>query len=247
MSIIDDLGLAGNASTTSFTQWIPSLMSPAGAGGKPPNHNTEPAQTLKYLNGRRQTIIDTAKLRPLIRLADKNMEIVADIHGEIDCSVEELLDDTGKLTITLAYDNWLADLMIHQTQEIEDLHILVDANPTRPNWRSRWGGKIVEIHVKQDEKGIHTIQLTALSHREHAKRLLVAANPLFPPEIALPKMWMMPGPCRTAVATTMFVNLARLFMPIWSTIATRPAGSTRLGSVQRRTSCRRRGRFRWRL
>ena len=201
-----------------MTEWVANLIDPAGADGKVPNHVTAPAQMLKYLQGRRQTVIDIAKLRPLIRLADKNLNIHAEIEGEIDCSVEELLDDTGKCTITLSYSNWLADLLIHQTKEIEDLHILVDANPVRPNWRSRWGGKVVEIHVKQDEKGIHTIQLTALAHREHAKRLLIASNPIFPPEIAMPKMWMMPGLCRTAVTTTMFLNLARLFMPVWSTI-----------------------------
>lgn len=225
-SFFEQLAEAGNSTALSFTEWVTSHIPAAGLSGKPPNHRTEPAQTLKYLNGRRQTVIDVAKARPLIRLADKNMNIMCEIEGEIDCSVEELLDDTGKLTIAILYDNWIADLMIHQTQEIEDLHILVDANPFKPNWRTRWGGKVTEIHVKQDEKGIHTLQLTALSHREHAKKLLIASNPLFPPEIALPKMWIMPGPCRTAVATTMFVNLARLFMPVWSTIANifNPAG-----------------------
>jgi hypothetical protein len=103
---------------------------------------------------------------------------------------------------------------------------LVDPNPAKPNWRTRWGGKVTEIHLKQDQEGIHTIQLIALSHREHAKRLLVAANPIFPPEIQLPRMWVMPGPCRTALTTTMFVNLARLFMPVWSTVTNvfNPAG-----------------------
>lgn len=200
-----------------FSEWATSL-SPAGVDGRAPNPVLHPAQAYKYLDGRRQTIIESSKLRPLIRIADKNLEYMTELDGEIDCSYEELIDDTGKLTITILYDNWLADWMINQTREIEDLHILIDPNPAKPNWRTRWGGKVTEIHLKQDEEGIHTIQLIALSHREHAKRILVAANPIFPPEIQLPRMWVMPGPCRTAVTTTMFVNLARLFMPIWSTV-----------------------------
>ena len=190
----------------------------AGETGYAPNGRTSPTQALKYLHGRRETIVESAKLRPLIRVADKNLDVMCELEGEIDCSFEELAEDTGKLVINITYQNWLVDWMIHQTQEVEDLHIIVDPDPTKPNWRTRWGGKIVELHVKQDDKGIHSVQIVALSHREHAKRLLIAANPLFPPEVQLPRMWIAPGPCRTALSTTMWVNLARLFMPIWSTV-----------------------------
>lgn len=202
-----------------FTQWVTSVMPTTGQGGVP-NPRTSPVSMLKYLDGRRQTIIEGARLRPLIRIADKNLDGMFELEGEVDCSVEELLNDTGKVTIKILYDNWVADWMIHQTKLVEDLHILIDPDPTDPhNWRTRWGGKIVEIHVKQDQKGIHTIELTALSHREHAKRLLVAANPIFAPEIQLPRMWVLPGPCRTILSLTMFVNLARIFMPGLSTVA----------------------------
>ena len=73
---------------------------------------------------------------------------------------------------------------------------------------------------------MHSIELTALSFFEHSKRLLIAANPLFPPEIQLPKMWVLPGPCRTICMITGFINLGRLFMPGWSTIdnIANPAG-----------------------
>ena len=209
-----------------FSPWISAAIPAAGSDGRAPNLRKAPLQVYKYLDGRRQTIIESAKVRPLIRLADKNLDKMVDLEGEIDCSVEELADDTGKLTINILYQNWVSDWMLNQTREIEDLHILVDPNPAKPDWRTRWGGKITEIHVKRDDQGIHTIQLVALSHREHAKRLLVAANPFFAPEIQIPRMWVMPGPCRTALSTTMFVNLARIFMPVWSTItnAFNPAG-----------------------
>ena len=208
-----------------FPAWAPATQA-AGANGFAPNAQLAPAQAHKYLVGRRQTILDASRVRPLIRIADKNLEHMTELEGEIDCTVEELLDDTGKIRINLSYQNWLADWMLNQTREIEDLHILVDPNPAKPDWRTRWGGKVTEIHVKSDEEGIHTIELIALSHREHAKRLLVAANPIFPPEIQLPRMWVLPGPCRTAVTGTMFINLARLFMPVWSTVTNvfNPAG-----------------------
>ena len=198
--------------------WISKLIPKAGHEGVAPTVDKSPAQAYKYLDGRRQTIIETSRVRPLIRVGDRNLDVMCELEGEIDCSLEELADDTGKLTITILYQNWLADWMVHQTRDIEDLHIIVDPNPAKPDWRTRWGGKITEIHVKQDDKGIHTIQIVALSHREHAKKLLVAANPFFAPEIQLPRMWVMPGPARTGLHTTMFLNLGRQFMPVWSTI-----------------------------
>jgi hypothetical protein len=185
-----------------------------------------PCQTATYLSGVRHTTLAASHLKPMIRLADANLQIMQELDGAIDVSIEELMDDTGKVTVTIAYDNWLTDYMTNQTHLVADLHLLIDPIASKPNWRSRWGGKITEIHLKKDDKGIHTIELTALSFYEHSKRLLVAANPIFPPEVQLPRMWVLPGPIRTVLATTAFINLGRLFMPGWSTITNifNPAG-----------------------
>jgi len=144
------------------------------------------------------------------------MRVMCELHGEISASYEDLASDTGQVMIKILYDNWLADWMVHQTRNVEDLHILIDPNPYQQDWRTRWGGKIDEIHVKHDEDGVHTIELHALHFREHAKRLLVAANPIFPPEVQLPKMWILAGPCRSIVSLTMWINLARTFFPALS-------------------------------
>jgi hypothetical protein len=103
--------------------------------------------------------------------------------------------------------------MVNQTKLVEDLNLIIDPIPTKQNWRYRWGGKIVELHLKRDDKGIHSIEIVALHFREHAKRLLVAANPIFPPEIQIPKLWILLGPVRTMLAITAFINLARIFEP----------------------------------
>jgi len=208
-----------------FTQWVDGALPTPGAANVP-DMALEPCQTAAYLNGVRLTTIMSSKQKPLIRLADSNLDIMQTLEGEIDASVEELMDDTGKCTVKILYDNWLTDYMTNQTQLIQDLHLLIDPIPTQQDYRKRWGGKITEIHVKKDDKGIHEIELTALSFFEHAKRLLVAANPIFPPEVQLPRMWVLPGPCRSICALTAFINLGRLFMPGWSTITNifNPAG-----------------------
>ena len=200
-----------------FVPWVDTSLPIPGANGVP-DPAVAPAQTAMYLNGVRDTIIASQNLRPLIRITDGSIKSMWELDGEISASVEELIDDTGKLTVTVGYQNWMADLLINQTALVEDINILVDWNPLNPNWRTRWGGKVVEIHVKKDAKGIHTLELTALHFREHAKRLLVAANPIFPPELQLPRMWVLPGPARSICALTAFVNLARLFMPALSIV-----------------------------
>lgn len=195
------------------TKWLE--MPIPGANGSAPGMD-EPAQLYKYLEARRSVVIESAKQRPLIRIADKNMKAMVDLHGEISASYEELVADTGTCSITIRYDNWIADWLVHDTKGVEDLHILIDPNPLEPDWRTRWGGKIDEIHIKHDDNGIHTIELHALSFREHAKRLLFASNPIFAPEVQLPRMWILPGPTRTILSISMFINLARIFFPALS-------------------------------
>jgi hypothetical protein len=200
-----------------FTQWLDDFLPTPGATGVP-DLMTQPLQCMTYLNGVRDLMAQSGKQKPLIRLGDSNLEVMQELDGELSCSMEELIADTGKVVLTIHKDNWLVDYMTKQTMGVTDLHLIIDPIPTKQNWRYRWGGKITAIHVRKTEKGEAEIELTALSFYEHSKRLLVAANPLFPPEIQLPRMWVLPGPVRSIIAATMFVNLARIFMPGWSTI-----------------------------
>jgi hypothetical protein len=216
---LSDLGVlpTGSPETLQLSQWVNELLPTPGVSGQP-NLLTAPASTAVYLNGVRDAIIAAPTLKPLMRVADSNLESMWELDGEISASVEELMDETGKCTVTIAWQNWMQDLLVNNTQLIEDINLIIDWDRLNPNWRRRWGGKITEIHVKKDERGVHTIELTALHFREHAKRLLVAANPIFPPEVQLPRMWVLPGPCRTICALTAFINLARLFLPGLSTV-----------------------------
>jgi hypothetical protein len=208
-----------------LTQWLDGYLPTPGASGVP-DLLTSPLQCASYLTGLRDLAVQQGKQRPLIRLGDANLDILTELRGELSCSLEELLADTGKTVLKIHHDNWLVDYLTKQTMPVADLHLIIDPIPTQQNWRWRWGGKITEIHVRRTTKGEYEIELTALSFYEHAKRLLVAANPLFPPEIQLPRMWVLPGPIRTICMATMFVNLARIFMPGWSTITNvaNPAG-----------------------
>lgn len=196
--------------------WVDSLFPVVGPDV--PDQRVSPCRTAAMLEGIRQVTLAAGRARPMIRIADKNLDVMTELHGEIEVDAEELSNDSGMARVKVAYDNWLMDYIVHQTMPIEDLHLIIDLNPTKPHWSTRWGGKITEVIVKQDDTGVHTIELSAVSHREHAKRILLAANPIFPPEVQLPRMWIMPGPVRTIAGATLAVNLGRNYMPGWSTI-----------------------------
>ena len=212
-----------------FTKWLEGLFSGQGAvNGSPdelPSHAngspsvaTHPMSAFNYMYNKNKAITVAAQQRPMVRLADKNLNILTELREEMSCEYEELTGDTGQARYIERYDNWLVDYIINQTRIDEDLHLLIDPIPTQRNWRTRWGGKIKTINVERNEDGTSTVEILAVSMREHAKYLLVAANPIFAPEVQLPKMWVLPGPLRTILFITFFINLARLFVPGLSTI-----------------------------
>ena len=204
------------APSLQFTQWLNgSFRDAVGKGGRPdPVRN--PMEAYRYVRGRRDVIESAARQRPMLRLFDKNMQPISQICGEQLASVEEMASDSGQANVVIRYDNWLTDYILNQTRIHEDLHLVMDPNPTSTNWRTRWGGKVTGIIAKRDSSGIHTLELEAISNRQHAKNLLFASNPIFPPEVQLPKMWVLPGNTRTILSISMFINLARLFFPILS-------------------------------
>lgn len=178
-----------------------------------PDASKDPLAALKYARTRRQVIEQAAQQRPMMRLYDGSMNYLTDLTGEMSATVEELVADTGKATAAIRFSNRVGDLLLNQTKIHEDLHLVVDPIPTQRTWRTRWGGKITGLVGRKDSSGMHTIEIEAVSNREHAKHLLFGANPVFPPEVQLPKMWVLPGNTRTILALSMFINLARIFFP----------------------------------
>jgi hypothetical protein len=196
------------------------------AAFSPPVPDKDPVTTYRYLNARRQLILDGAKARPLVRMQDKNYNQLATVGQEKSCHFEEIAHDSGSAAVVIRGGDYLGDFVRNAVRVEEDLHLSIDPIATQPDWPTRWGGKIVEINVKRDSDGVHTVELVALANREHYKNILIGTNPWFPPEVQLIKMWMMPANIRTGCFITLFINLARLFFPPLSVITNiaNPAG-----------------------
>ena len=183
-----------------------------GSGGVP-DQNTNPLEAYRYIEARRQTITDALRQRPLIRLWDKDMQYIGQIAQEKSVQVEEVAADSGGASIVIRRDNWLSETILYDRRAVEDLHITLDPVATQTNWRTRWGGKVTAVNAKRGQDGLHTVELQAVSNREHLKHILCAATPFSPPEFQPLKMWMLPFNCRTALTISLFINLARQYEP----------------------------------
>ncbi|MEI6376146.1 MAG: hypothetical protein WCO97_03025 [bacterium] len=210
-----DSHLPGNLA---FTEWLAGIFPHHIAELGVPDQASDPMSAYRYVKGRRDVITAASRQRPLVRLRDKNMDPIADLTGELSMAVEELMSDSGQMNCALTASSYLMDHVVNNTKIHEDLHIVVDPIPSAPDWRTRWGGKVTGINVSHKADGTKTLEFQAISNREHSKHLLFGAAPYFPPEFQLPRMWTMPGPTRSVLAMSMFINLARIHMPGFSTL-----------------------------
>lgn len=190
-------------------------FSTIGAGG-PPDPARDPFSAYRYLDARRQNLVLSARQRPLLRIWDHNHAYIGTINNETSVECEELMADTGSANVVVRKNGWLSDFILYDRRAEQDLHLTIDPMPTNRSWRTRWGGKVTMVQAKRDSRGLHTVELEAVSNREHLKHILAACNPVFPPEVQLPKMYVSLMNCRTNLTVALFINLARQFFPLLS-------------------------------
>jgi hypothetical protein len=184
-----------------------------------PDPVVQPWSAYKILQDKSRILRESVTQRPLLRLWDKDMNFIAPLANEQSATLEEVTTDSGQAQIVIRRDDWFTSYLLNNIQPDEDLNVTMDPIPTQTNWRTRWGGKVSALDFKRTTDGIHLIELQATSNREHLKHVLLRANPLFPPEVQIPKMWFLPGNTRTINTYTLLINLARLFAP-WLAIPT---------------------------
>lgn len=183
-----------------------------GEHGVPDPHRA-PISAYRYLDAKRKVKEAEARGRALIRLWDKNMDFIGRIGGEKSVDVETRLHDTGTGSIVLRGSDWINRFLRTDVRANDDLNITIDPYPNNRNWRYRWGGKVTAVRNVRTEAGLHELHFDVAENREHWKHLYFAATPWFAPEFQPLKAWVLPGNTRTIVATTGFVNLARIFYP----------------------------------
>lgn len=172
------------------------------------------AEIEQHLADRRWGYLNRPIKKPLIRLYDKKMQLMARIEIPESWDCEEIAHDDGAAHIEIVgKDNaWLRDIIVRKTRPAEDLHITIDPDPDKPHdWKNRWGGKVETIKdVKEYGKPTVTT-LTVIHNRRHLSKFNLAATPLLPPAVQPLKMFLWGGPCASTCAIAMMVNLARVY------------------------------------
>ncbi|WP_224112660.1 Gp37-like protein [Mycobacterium avium] len=162
---------------------------------------------------RRWSYMNRKVKRPLIRLWDKEMRFICSLGNVESWSWEELALDDGEATVTFAgaENAWIREIVTYQTKISEDLHITFDPDPDKPHdWKNRWGGKVLVVEDVEEANEAARTTLHCISNRRHLRGILLGANPIFPMEVQLPKMFLWGGPCAFTCASATWINLFRL-------------------------------------
>lgn len=162
---------------------------------------------------RRWAYMNRKVKKPLIRLWDKEMRFIARIENVDTWSWEELATDDGEAKVTFSgkANEHLREIVTYQTRIEEDLHVTIDPDPEKPtDWRNRWGGKVLIVEDDETTGQAAVTTLHCISNRRHLRGILLGANPVFPMEVQIPKMFLWAGPTAFTCAATTFINLFRL-------------------------------------
>nr|WP_256670535.1 hypothetical protein [Nocardia cyriacigeorgica] len=142
---------------------------------------------------------------PLTRIWDANGVLIGEVHNEISAKFTLPENETGLGVIELPAKYYLARWMTnHDDRTTDNVIITVDKDG------ARWSGMLDDLEQYKGEDGQRVVKATFKSDYEHLKHILAYSNPFLPPEIQFPRLWILFGPAKWALKTTLFVNLLRL-------------------------------------
>lgn len=145
-----------------------------------------------------------------IRLWDGNWKLLDEIEGEYEHDFEFVNNDAGSGTLTLPIDHPSAELVVNTREwPTKSLYVTFDRDG------ARWSGRVTTFKVVTNAREDRKVELYLTHDYIKLKELLVWANPFLPAEVQFPKAWMLYGPARWAVTTTLFVNLLRKNNSLW--------------------------------
>lgn len=145
-----------------------------------------------------------------IRLWDGDWHLIDEIEGGYEHEFEFLNNDAGSGTLVLPLDHPTAEKLVNPLEwPTQSLYVTFDREGVR------WSGRVTTAKVVDTARGDRQVELYLTHDYIKLKELLVWANPFLPAEVQFPKAWMLYGPARWAVATTLFVNLLRKNNSMW--------------------------------
>lgn len=150
-----------------------------------------------------------------VRVWDGEWKLHHLLKVEDSAEFEFVENDTGPGVTVMPFHTpiglWLKDMKGRiERGEKRNVHITVD------KMGGRWGGRLTDVTVEETEIGDQILTATWANDYEELKYYTVRSNPLFPAAFQFPKVWMLPGPARWAVLTTLFFQLLRDNLNLWT-------------------------------
>lgn len=156
-----------------------------------------------------QRIIDSRKPTQ-IRIWDGNWNLIGEVSGEYEHRFRYVELDAGDATIQLPMEHWIAEMLIDEDQwPTKSLYMTFDRDGCR------WSGRVENKRVVFDAKQGAWVEFNLVHDYKKLKEILVWANPFLPAEVQFPKSFILFGPARWVVTTTLFLSLIRKNNSIW--------------------------------
>ena len=145
-----------------------------------------------------------------VRLWDGNWHFMGDITRFYELEFDFKNLDAGTANLQIPLDHPLAELLVDPTAwPTKSIYVTFDKDG------ARWSGRLENSKVHVDYRDQRHLELSFIHDYVKLKELLVWANPFLPAEIQFPKAWMLFGPSRWVVTSTLFVNLLRKNNSLW--------------------------------
>lgn len=152
-----------------------------------------------------------ARIRnPQVKIFDGDWILRGRVNHSYSSSLSEIDGETGIGTIELPPEHYLAKWIVdHDSRPTKNVHISVDKDGVR------WTGRMDRYEIDITDRFHKKVRVIFKHDYEEFKHILCWANPFLPAEIQFPRLWLLFGPAKWCIKTTLFVNVLRLEASLW--------------------------------
>lgn len=148
---------------------------------------------------------------PTVELYDGGYTLRGEVYGELSLEFEFIENETSPATLRLPLDHYLAKwVMDHRGRTKRNVHTVIEKQG------ARWSGCMDHYSVVKEKGGVAYLEIVFMSDFEQVKHIRVWCNPFLPSILQFPKAWIIFGPVKWCILTTLFVNLLRLETSLWT-------------------------------
>lgn len=148
--------------------------------------------------------VEERLIPPLIRIWDGDWNLRGICKQEIGAEFQFLDNETGTGMLEMPADYFLSEwLAAADERPTSNVHVTMDKDG------ARWGGRMSELQVIDDERG-RRVRVLFKHDYEELKHILAWSNPFLPEGLQFPRLWVLFHRARSGLKTTLHVNLRRI-------------------------------------